>query len=262
MVAGGLFALLILASQHGVRSAPETINANNLVREMLANYQSANSFSETSECTIINRDGQEYIQKTQLKYKRPNLLYLETHDPIQGTLVSSCDGHIATFYTGSQNIYTHVTAPSTVALAVKDISTASERLIRTPQFQILSPLSFLSGKGKPQEAKDFQFVRMEPLEGRRVALITAQADPSWLTSMAPRFVQVKFHNSRISLWIDPVSKILVRASCDLQWETTMDNHKEPGAIRFVETHRDTKINALVRDEEFRFVPPKEAQEKF
>jgi outer membrane lipoprotein-sorting protein len=250
--------LLTVTAQVGVvaQGIPSPVNANSLVRQMVANYQSYQTLQEVSEARFVDFQGHEVVQTLQLKYKRPNLLYLETHDPVQGTTLTYSNGHLATFFLGRENIYTHRTAPGTISQTLAVLSDASEAMTHVPQNQVLSPLSFLAAKRLPVEAANYRYVKTETVEGHRVALVTAVADLGWLKSLFPANVKVTYQKRDISLWIDLNTKLLVRAKCDLIWMKGAKDSSIPGRLTMVETHRNVTPNVPLRDEDFNIAPPK------
>jgi hypothetical protein len=127
---------------------------------------------------------------------------------------------------------------------------------------LLNPLGFLSAKGMPAEASSFHFVRIEMVEGHRTAVVKAKADLKGITNLFPTPATATVQNGEIAMWIDLNNKTLVRAFCRLTWDWNIGNRTAPGGMTFVETHHNVKIDSLLRDEEFSFVPSKGAQEKF
>src|SRR5579871_4434019 len=217
-VGRNVIALFVVAGTRvPTHAAPTDVDANALVRQMVARYQSIQSLSEASSADVTIGPGQDYIQETTLKFKRPNLLLLQTQDPAQGTAVSCCDGRFTTYYSGRINRFMHQVAPSAIVQVVRDVSKAATQLTGLPQNQVLNPLSFLSASGMPNEAKSFHYVKTVTIDGHRAALVTATADSNWLKSNFPAGAEVKFQKRELSLWIDLDSKLLLRAAGSLAW---------------------------------------------
>ena len=238
------------------------LDANALVHQMVAAYRSFQTLQENSETKFVKTNGAEFIQTTTIKYERPNLVYVEAHDPMQGSVLMYCNGRSAVIYSGKQNIYMQRTAAPTIVGSLEVMSKASKVMIGLPQDQMLSPLSFLAAKRMPVEAANFRYVKTEVIAGKRVALVAAVAELNWLKALFPVSVPVTFQKREIMLWIDLNTRLLVRASCDFIWIIEAGNNPEPGRMRFVETHYNVIPNAPLREEDFNIIPPKGAQEVF
>jgi hypothetical protein len=253
---------LIASTTEDTQADNARLDANALVRQMVAAYQSFQTLQESSETKFVRTNGAEFIQTTTLKYKRPNLIYAESRDPMQGTLIMSSNGRLATFYSGKQNAYTQRNAAPTFIGTLYVISNASKAMIGAPQNQILSPLSFLTAKHMPVEAGNYRYVKTEVIEGKRVALVAADADPNWLKTLFPTSTQITFQKRNVLLWIDTNTRLLVRESVDFMWTVEAGANPGSGRIRFAETHRNVIPNAPLRDEDFNIAPPKGAEEVF
>jgi outer membrane lipoprotein-sorting protein len=238
------------------------VDANALVGQMVVNYQSLQTLQEDAENRFLDDQGNELIQTAQLKYKRPNLIYLETRDPKNGTLLTYSNGRLATFYSGKQNSYMHRNAAASIIGTLAVMSRASMAVIGMPQTQVLNPLSFLGAKRRPVEATHYRYVKTVILEGKRVALIAAVADPDWINFLYPAYMHVALQKREILLWIDLNTKFLVRSSCDIVLTLVLGGKDVSGRIRFVETHRHVTPNVSLRDEDFDIAPPKGAEEIF
>jgi outer membrane lipoprotein-sorting protein len=250
---------LTLQTVANAQASKPVLDANALVRQMIVQYQTVQTLQEESESRFTNSKGEEFIQTTLLKYKRPNLIYLETHDPRQGTMLTYSNGRLATFYCGKENIYARRTAAPNFVGTLDEISKTSLAMIGVPQNQVLSPLSFLMARRMPAEASNFHYVKTEMLEGKRVALVTSLADPMWLKVLFPSRAAPAFQKREVSLWIDLNTRLLVRASFDLIWRS---DNGVVGRLHFVETHRNIRPNTPLRDEDFNVTPPRGAEEKF
>lgn len=258
---GGLLCLQIGETQ----SPP---NGDALVKKMIATYRAASTIRNESQATIIDPTTGRYEQRAIMVYKKPNKLYFSSVDPQQGTISIYADGRLLAIYGGKQNIFTRRNAPlgfvQTVALAEK----ATLDALRVSITQLLSPVSFLISNGTIREANSFKVVGTETVIGYKTYKLQAQANPFWLKAMMPPKSKVQFVKKEITLWIDARRSFLVKASAQLVWKTTLPGdgitpaRTIPGGLFFEETHRTTVLNASVKDEEFLFVPPKNAKELF
>lgn len=264
-----IFACALLAAPAASErklNANRVINANALVRKMMATYQSAQAIEETSEAKVKEYGKADYIQSTTLRFKGPNLIYLASEDPSIGTYQSFCNGKTITVYTGRHNTYTKRNSPIGLPKTLTKLAAAGELILGVSVVQMLSPLSFMSGKAMPQECRNFQYVREEMLEGNKVIVVTGQANLAWLQTMgAPQ--QTVLDRREVTLWIDANRFLLRKAACDLLWRfkkvsASQNVSTVTGGFKFVEVHRATRMNPPLRDEDFFFVPPTGAVEQF
>lgn len=234
---------------------------------MIATYQSAQAFDETSEALIKGEGRSDYIQSTTLRFKQPNLLYLSSEDPSIGTYQGFCNGKTITVYSGTQNTYTKRNSPVSLRQTMSKLASAGQLLINVSIVQMLNPISFMSAKSMPDECKFFRFVRMDVVDGNKVAVVTGQADSDWLLDVGvPK--QTVFDRREITLWVDTSQHLLRRASCDLRWHVNLGKPSSGhanvvvGNLNFVETHHASRVNPPLRDEDFFFVPPKGSVERY
>ena len=259
--------LLLPAQSKERRGNVASPDANALVRRMIATYQSAQTFEETSEAKIKASDNPEYIQQTTLRFKRPNLLYLASEDPNIGTYHGYCSGKVITLYTGALNTYTKRNSPAGLRPTLSKLATTGAELMGIPIVQMLSPVGFMIARDTPDECKNFQFVRTETLEGSKVVVVTGPADAAFLhTLKAPP--QTVFDKKQVTLWIDAERNLLRKASFNLQYRIVVsasgNKFTTPvnGGMKFEEVHRNIHLNTPFRDEDFFFVPPKGSAERF
>ncbi len=243
------------------------VDANVLVRKMIAMYQGTQTLEEATEARVKEYGKSDYVQSTTLRFKRPNLIYLSSEDPAIGTYQGFCNGKTITVYSGTQNTYTKRNSPTDLRQTLGKFSAAGEYLMGVSIVQMLSSIDFIAAKTMPDECKNFQFIRNEILDGNRVTVVTGQANSGWLATMgAPK--ETVYARREVTLWIDTSRFLLRKASCDLQWRVNVGPTEKKSAqivlegIKFVETHRSTRVNTPLRDEDFFFIAPKGAVERF
>ena len=248
-------------------TANRAVDANVLVRKMIAMYQGTQTLEEATEAKVQEYGKSDYVQSTTLRFKRPNLIYLSSEDPAIGTYQGFCNGKTITVFSGTQNTYTKRNSPTDLRQTLGKFSAAGEYLMGVSIVQMLSSIDFIAAKTMPDECKDFKFIRSEMLDGNRVAVVTGQANAGWLATMgAPK--QTVYVRRQVTLWIDTSRFLLRKASCDLQWRVNVGATGKKGVetviggIKFVETHRSTRVNTPLRDEDFFFIAPKGAVERF
>jgi outer membrane lipoprotein-sorting protein len=255
-----IFLMSVLA--HAQPSVPAEFDANELVRQMVSKYQNTHSFRETSETVIRVSSNPEIIQDAQLQFKRPNLVMFVTKDPDLGTIKVCCNGQLVTLYSGRQNFYVQVDAPPNLVKMAGTISQASQQLMETPLNQVLSPLSFLAARGIPMEAKTYTYGGRKTIEGHKTVLVKALANPDWVRTIIDFPSGIVFDHRELSLWIEPTTMKLIRSEAYLAWHKGDDPHIAPFSVKFQETHRNQAFNLPMRDEDFKLVLPKGAEEKF
>ena len=272
---GGIASLTlacgILASQSaGGRETPRggLVDGNAIVRRMMTTYRSAQAFEETSEAKIKGIGQADYIQSTTIRFKRPNLFYLSSEDPVVGTYQGFCNGKTVIVYSGAKNTYTQRNSPVNLPQTMTRLYSAGKSLMENLSIiQMLSPIGFLSAKGMPDECKNFRFVRMDVVDGNKVAVVTGQADSNWLQSQdVPK--QTVFDRRDVTFWVDTHTYLLRKASCDLRWHSNQGAALKQSAgassagFQFVETHHGSRVNLPLRDEDFFFNAPKGAVEQY
>lgn len=264
LIAGSI--LMAPAASGREVAANRGVDANTLVRRMIAMYQGAQTLEESTEAKVKEVGKADYVQATTLRFKRPNLIYLSSEDPAIGTYQGFCNGKNITVYSGTQNTYTKRNSPGDLRQTLGKFAAAGEALMGVSVVQMLSSIDFIAAKTMPEECKSFKFVRTDLLDGNKVMVVTGLADPAWLQTMgAPK--QTVYVRREVTLWIDTSRYLLRKASCDLQWRVSIGAQKGAvdtmtGGIKFVETHRATRVNTPLRDEDFFFVAPRGAVERY
>lgn len=259
--------VLLFFAQGAGRSADQNPDANSLVKRMISLYQNAQTLQETTESKIFQTNGQQFVQSSSLKYKRPNLLMFTLQDPNMGSMVYSSNGKTITVYSGKQNIFTKRTAPKNAPEIAGVLSRTSMELTGVGQDQMLSPLEFFGTRGMPKEAKTFRYVGTKSIEGHKTYQLNGQIDMDWLHNLMPdsRITPVR---RDVVLLIDTQTNLLVRASLVATWKVEALGQGDSALLAaqrgfaFEETHRGTVLNAALRDQDFQFYPPKGAVEKF
>ena len=100
------YLILQQSIAYGEKKAAGGADADAIVRKMVITYQSAQSVQEKSEAKMKTIEGREFFQSSEVKFRRPNLLYIASTDPQLGTYTVYCNGRTVTMYTGTQNIFT------------------------------------------------------------------------------------------------------------------------------------------------------------
>lgn len=241
-------------------------DANALVRRMIAVYRNAQTIQENAEAKVLAPGGGMYIQTSSIKWKRPNLAYLFSQDPQQGTLQVFTDGKLITLYSQKQNIYTRRNAPPDLKGTLDVADKAAQDAFRIPISQVLNPISFLLSTGMPREAKSFRFAGETNLNGKRTFKVVGQAEPAWLQSIVPQLKIVPVKRD-VMLWIDAQSSLLLKAMGTFTWKVTAVNgtplpKTTMAGFMFEESHRGTLLNAPISEEDFRFKAPKGARQLF
>jgi len=263
LLIGALSLLAPVRSGAGSASGPD---ANALVRKMVAAYHAASTIQETAEAVIRTPERGEYLQTSSIKYKRPNLLVLETSDPVTGSIVCYANTRTLTVYSGKQNIFTKRTAPKSYARLIPLIEKTSAE-VRVPILQIFTPLSFLLAKGMPVEAQSFRYSGMAVVDGRKTYKVIGRATPDLMQKAAPA-AYLRPDKSEVTFFIDPRTNLLVKVKAVLVWRATIPGRGKTRAQVFrtgyvlEETHRGTVLNAPIVDTAFVFAPPKGAVEIF
>ena len=254
------------------------IDANALVRKMIATYQNAPSFAETDAAQIVNLNSGDYIQGTELKFKRPNQFYINSSDLKLGTYAAYCDGRYVTLYSGTQNAYTKRLVPNkssdiltTRRETVVKLANSGKLLLTKTVNQILNPISFLTARGMPDECKNFHVVGEDPdalnpkwqRRGQnerpiRAIVVSGTADSAWLAALTQRS-DIPYSKKEVKFWIDPERNVLVRAQLSLEVEGR--NHASLNLLRIDEIHNVT-LNAPLKDADFAFISPKGSEERF
>lgn len=261
------YLILQQSIAYGEKKAAGGADADAIVRKMVITYQSAQSVQEKSEAKMKTIEGREFFQSSEVKFRRPNLLYIASTDPQLGTYTVYCNGRTVTMYTGTQNIFTKRDSPTNLRQTVQSLHDTGNDLLGTPVTQILSPVSFMSANGMPDECKKFHFVKEDTLDGKRVYVVSGQADVNWALSLFT-FKEMKFLRRDITLWIDASRSLLLKASCDMiySYETPVKAGQRINTVvsclRFTETHSNIALNVPIREETFFFQLPRGAVEKF
>jgi hypothetical protein len=258
-----LLPCLLTTSLQAGGAGPE---ADALVRKMVAAYQKADSIQETTEATVIVPGSGTYVQSSNMKWKRPNQAYLYTQDPHQGTVSVHTDGRTITIYSAKQNVFTRRNAPTDLRGTIEAINKAATDAFNVQMNQVLNPISFLLTKQMPREAKAFRYGGLANVNGRRAHKVIGQADPNWIRGMAPA-MNIVPQKREVTLWIDTETNLLLKAAGAFTWKVTSANGTKlpkpvPGGILFEEVHRNTLLNVAMREEDFRFFPPKGAKQLF
>ena len=235
-------------------------DADAIVRRMVTVYQSVQTLQERSEAKMQGASpGTDYIQASQLKYKRGNgsiYLYIQSNDRQIGTYEAYCSGKTITVFTGKENAYTKRAAGINLRQNLQTLSRAAESLSGTPINQMLNPVSFLSAKGMPDECKSFRLLRQETLNPshRRAFVVTGAADENWLYGIIGAR-NIQFDRRAITLWIDAENSTLLLATCDLVFHQDIPQKRglvRQSTLRFSESHSDIVLNAPLNDQEFNF----------
>ena len=262
-----LLAALCLPSGAQKNVASVAVSGDQIIREMCKVYQSAETFQDRAEAKITNLSGPQYIQSNDIRFKKPNLIVIESRDPIQGTFYTYATGSLITVYSGKQNIFMQRECPPDLSGTLKRIGTTVKDTIGVNIEQMLSPISFLSAKnGQLVEGSNFKIVKKETLDGHEVYRLSAKARDSWFQKFIPANSPVKIVPDLrdIVLWVDVKSHLLVKAFATLTFHIILPKsagspqRKILDGITFVETHSNTRINPSFQASDFSFRQPKNA----
>ena len=269
MIFTALTLFVTLSTTSGAQKNVPTgaVTGDQIIREMCKVYQSAETFQDRAEAKITNLNGPQYIQSNDIRFKRPNLIVIESRDPIQGTFYTYATGSLVTVYSGKQNIFMQRDCPPELPGTLKRINTTVRETIGVNIEQLLSPISFLSAKnGELTEGSNFKVVKKETLDGHEVYRLAAKAKESWFHKFIPANSQIKIVPDLrdIVLWVDVKSHLLVKAFATLTFHIILP--KSAGTpsrqildgITFVETHSNTRINPSFQASDFSFRQPKNA----
>jgi outer membrane lipoprotein-sorting protein len=176
-------------------------DANALLRKMLATYRGLNSYTHRISSTIEARVGPRATLRgadAELRFQRPNKLYVSVKSPSVGTFVIGSDGRELTIYRGDINTYQKRPSPATAKAAVDSLAEFGIQ-------SFLDPLFFL--KGEPAE----KFFAGATSKGTsRVFGVNCQVVAVQLTPGSMKGVK----SGAITYYIDPSSglarKILIK----------------------------------------------------
>ncbi|MCS6775460.1 MAG: DUF2092 domain-containing protein [Chloroherpetonaceae bacterium] len=246
--------------------AGSALDANALVRRMVAAYRKAQTIQENTEARMVMPDGSSFIQSGAIKWRRPNQVYIYSQDPQQGTMHVYSDGRLITVYSQRQNIFTNRNAMPDLQGTMRVVTKAAQDAFGVQFNQVLSPISFLLSDGMPREARSFRFAGEASVNGRRAYKVVGQADTAWMRNMVPDATIVPVKRN-VALWIDAQTSLLLKASGDFAWKVTAADGmrlEQPvtGGVFFEETHFNTRLNAPIEETAFRFRAPRGAKQLF
>ena len=252
---------ILLAATCPVSGEPGSTDANAIVRQMVAAYQSASSIQEVSTVDFVVNGGTRISQTYRLKYQRANSFVIVSEDPRNGTLAAYSNGRTVHFYSAALRTYSVRPIPADLAGSISTMEQLAKHVTGSGFDQNLNPISFLLAHGAPRECRNFKSAGTGTVLGHKVDVVTGGADESWAQSIAPE-ERLKFAKGDLTLSIDASTRLLVRAQAHLTWKPLSPargkNRAVPDyTVTFTETHFNTTLNKSIPASEFIFTPGKE-----
>lgn len=248
---------------------PELASTNDprvILRSMVAAYKNAQTMQvETEGDQRISGPGAPLFvhHTTAYKYQtRPARLAMSTRNAITGTTSYFADGTSFVVYSGLHNQFTRRDEAG-------DLTALARRIDQlTPQ--LLTPLGMILSGEQPRGLISPQLAGSENVDGKPAYVVKAVFDPSYVrylghkTDFASGYDAAK---SEATLWIDKRTGYLLKSTQRLVWKGVT---RDPDSGRRAVTdtlelsERVTKLvpNAPLAQSEFRFIPPKGAQEVY
>lgn len=230
---------------------------------------------ETSLVRVVLSNGAQFEQTGTTRFERPNMVFEQSVDPVTGTLVVACDGRTVTVYSGKEDAYTRRTAPANLAGVMEASSRATQAVTGAATTQVLSPLSLALANGMPREAKSFRTAGSATVNGRKVVVVSAPADPAWLHAFVAASIlasteqgTASIHTlpSQVVLWIDPATDELLKSRALLAWDLTVRSgaaqHSTAMKLVFEATHNGIQLNPDLPASGFQYRPPAGSREIF
>ena len=250
---------------------PSGKTGTQIVLEMCKVYQNADSFQDRSEAKMSQLNGAQFIQTNLTRFKKPNMIVIESRDPNAGTFTTYASGSLITVYSGKQNVFMRKDSPPDLPGTLKRISQTVLDTMGVNSDQVLSPISFIIAKNTlPDETSELKLEGIEKIEGHQVYRVIGKASLRWFQKMAHSQSTVKIIPDQrdIALWIDVQSHLLVKAAAALTFHVTIPKKgKNPAqklsdGIAFTEFHSSTLINPTFAATDFTFKEPKNVKQIF
>ncbi len=242
-----------------------------IVLEMCKVYQNADSFQDRSEAKMSQLNGAQFIQTNLTRFKKPNMIVIESRDPVTGTFTTYASGTLVTVFSGKQNVFMRKDSPPDLPGTLKRISQTVLDTMGVNSDQVLSPISFIIAKnGLPDETSELKLEGIEKIEGHQVYRVIGKASMRWFQKMVPSGNSIKIVPDQrdIALWIDVHSHLLVKSAAALTFHVIIPkNGKNPAkklsdGIAFTEVHSSTLINPTFSASDFTFKEPKNVKQIF
>lgn len=240
-----------------------------IVLEMCRTYQNADSFQDRSEAKMTQLNGTQFIQTNLTRFKKPNMIVIESRDLSAGTFTTYASGTLITVFSGKQNVFMRNDSPKDLTGTFKRIQQTVLDTMGTNSDQVLSPMSFLiAKKGLPDEASELKLEGTEKVDGHQIYKVTGKASLHWFQKMIPANNRTKIIPDQrdVALWIDAQSHLLVKAAATLSFHViypksgTQPATKVSDGIAFTETHSNTVINPTFTVADFTFKEPKNVKQ--
>ncbi|HXG25098.1 MAG TPA: DUF2092 domain-containing protein [Chthonomonadales bacterium] len=241
-------------------STAQAQDGNAVLKKMYAAYAALSSYSQTASSTLIVRAITNQISgnTSELRYKKPNLLYFSVTSPIYGTFIASSNGREQIVYQSLGNRYQKFSAPASLVQFMARVEPLGVRAI-------LDPLYFLTGK------------RLENASGpaKLKGNVTLNGVPSYLVVAPIKLpASAKGGTGTVTFWIDRKSYLLRKVQVALKniprkvRVRTIRNNKpviQTKEVRTEETYtevvQEMKINPPLGTSDFNYTPPKDAVEQ-
>lgn len=241
-------------------STAQAQDGNAILQKMYAAYAALGSYSQTASSTLIVHAVTKQISgsTSELRYKKPNLLYFSVTSPTYGTFIASSNGREQIVYQSLGNRYQKFSAPSTLVQFMARVEPLGVRAI-------LDPLYFLTGK------------RLDNASGpvKRKGNVTLNGIPCYLVAVPIKLpASARGGTGTVTFWIDRKSSLLRKVQVQLKniprivRVRTVQNNKpviQTREVRTEETYtevvQEMKINPPLGVSDFNYTPPKDAVEQ-
>jgi outer membrane lipoprotein-sorting protein len=234
-------------------------DANALLRKSLATYRNLNTYTHRVSATTQMRIGQRVTIRgndAEVRYMKPNKLYVEVKNPSIGTIIAGSNGREQTIYLGNINKYQKRPAPPTAKAFVNSLMEFGVGTMLDPLFFLQggSPETYFTGVTSKGTAKVF---------GVNCQVVAAQIKPGTLPG-------IKGGNAIYH--IDPATGLVRKVQMTLQGQPTkaMAKSTKNGKVvsvpvtltltfKSVENIREAQLNPALNDASFAVAIPKGAQ---
>jgi outer membrane lipoprotein-sorting protein len=233
---------------------------NTILQKMYAAYAALNSYSQRASSTLTVRGISQQItgSTSELRYRKPALLYFSVTNPLYGTFVASSNGREQIVYQSLGNCYRKFVAPATLVQFMSRVEPLGIRAI-------LDPLYFLMGRRLENSAGPAKLLGQAPLNGVLCYKVTA---PVKLSALA------RGGTGKVTFWIDRQSYLLRKVRVELKniprkVRVRVLQNKKPvlqtREVRMEETYtevvQEMKVNPPLSAQDFNYTPPKGAIEQ-
>jgi hypothetical protein len=258
-------ALEVPAPGPNLTRQPASATAREVFVRMIDAYKRADSLYLRTEADVLTMPGPEGSshQVSLLRYRRqPAAIRLWIRDPNRGMQEFFADGSSLVHWDGLDNLFTRRDCQGDVIA----LASAIEKQAPQP----LSPLVFLRANSMPTRIAKAAILRTESVNGNPSYRIQGSFDSRYLLLLGkqlgygPDPLPLR---GRFTIWVDSQSYLIRKCALSLAWCATIQDEygrtlKVTPTLQSSERLVKVVPNPAYAPDDFRFLPPKGAQEKF